>query len=114
MKEAEQQRVGRAVNVEVVEHGIDPLDRRIDPRLDGAQEVDPVGCGATLIRLRQCRAGRRLKGTKDIAGAPAPAVINLLLGALSLGARWPHELLAGIALARLRCVFRRMSATGSE
>ena len=45
---------------------------------------------------------RRLKGAKHIAGNPAPAVINLLRGALSLAARWPHELLAGIALARLR------------
>ena len=49
MQEAKQQHVGRAVNVEVVQHGVDPLDRGIDPGLDLAQKVDPVDGGATLV-----------------------------------------------------------------
>jgi hypothetical protein len=49
MQQAEQQHVGRAVDVQVVEHRVDPLDRWIDPGLDRAQEVDPVDRGATLI-----------------------------------------------------------------
>jgi hypothetical protein len=42
MEQTEQQHVGSAMNVKVVEHGVDPLDRRVDPGLDRAQEVDPV------------------------------------------------------------------------
>src|SRR5687767_14382376 len=31
VEQAEQQRVGTAVGAEVVDHGVDPLDRRVDP-----------------------------------------------------------------------------------
>jgi hypothetical protein len=34
MEQPEQQHVGSAVDVEVVEHRVDPLDRRVDPALD--------------------------------------------------------------------------------
>src|SRR3954469_10177886 len=105
MQQAEQQHVGRAVDVKVVEHRVDPFHRRIDPGLDRAQEVDPVDRGATLVGQREGGAGRRLQGAKDISGDIAPAIIDLLLGALGLGAGWLHELLARVALAGLRSHF---------
>jgi hypothetical protein len=48
MQQAEQQHVGRAVGIQVVEHRINTLHGRIDPALDRAQEIDPVDRGATL------------------------------------------------------------------
>src|SRR3954447_17368173 len=102
MQQAEQQHVGRAVDVEVVEHGVDSLDRRIDPGLDHAQEVDPVDRGATLEGQGESLAGRRLQRAKDVPCNATPAVVDLLPGALGLGAGWPHEPLARVALAGLR------------
>src|SRR6478736_5044324 len=102
MQQVEQQHVGRTMSIQVVEYGVDPPYRRIDPALDGAQEIDPVDRGATLIGQRESLAGRRLQGAKDIAGNPAPAVVDLLPGPLGLGAGWPHKLLARVALAGLR------------
>src|SRR5215212_4595605 len=102
MQQAEQQHVGRAVDVEVVEHGVDPLDGRIDPALDRAQEIDPVDGGATLISQREGRAGRRLQGAEDVTGDTTPAVVDLLLGSFRLGAGWPHQPSTRIALAGLR------------
>jgi hypothetical protein len=49
MKQAEQQHVRRAVSIEVVDDGIDTLARRIDPGLDRAQEIDPVGGRAARV-----------------------------------------------------------------
>jgi hypothetical protein len=37
------------VGVEVVHHGVDPLDRRVDPSLDFAEEIHPVRGGAAAI-----------------------------------------------------------------
>src|SRR5215213_6024072 len=102
MQQAEQQHVGRAVDVEVVEHRVDPFHRRIDPALDRAQEVDPVDGGATLISQREGRAGRRLQGAKDVTGDTTPAVVDLLLSSFRLGAGWPHQPSTRIALAGLR------------
>ena len=102
MQEAKQQHVGRAVNVEVVQHGVDPLDRGIDPGLDLAQKVDPVNGGAALVGEGEGGAARRLQGAKDIAGSAAPAVIDLLPGTLRLGSGRLDEPLARIALGRLR------------
>src|SRR5688572_27823448 len=102
MQEAEQQHVGRAVDVQVVEHGIDPLDGRIDPALDGAQEVDPVDRGATFEGQGEGLATRRLQGAEDIARDTTPAVVDLLPGPLGLGTGWLHKLLARVALAGLR------------
>src|SRR3954468_7694255 len=102
MQQAEQQHVGRAVDVEVVEHGVDPLDRRIDPALDRAQEIDPVDGGAALISQREGRTGGRLQGAEDVTSDTTPAVVDLLLGSFRLGAGWPHQPSTRIALAGLR------------
>src|SRR4051794_4995748 len=102
MQQAEQQHVGSAVDVEVVEHGVDPLDGRIDPALDRAQEIDPVDRGATLISQREGRAGGRLQGAEDVTSDTTPAVVDLLLGSFRGGAGWPHQPSARIALAGLR------------
>src|SRR4051795_9719837 len=71
MEQAEQQHVGRAVSAEVVSYRIDPLDRRVDPGFDVAQEVNPVGCGATLVGPRDGRAAGRLEGAENVAAAPS-------------------------------------------
>src|SRR5690349_6732517 len=100
MEQAEQQHVRRAVGVEVVDHGVDPLGRRVDPGLDRAQEVDPVGRGAAVVGMREGRAAGRLESPEDIADAP-PAVVDLLFGAFGLGRGRFHELPARIASGRL-------------
>src|SRR3954464_5520614 len=98
MEQAEQQHVGRAVGAEVVGHGIDPLDRGIDPGFDRAQEVDPVGCRSAIIGVSKGRAAGRLEGPENVAAAP-PAIVDLLFGTFGLGAAgftscWPGKLLA--------------------
>src|SRR3954468_14141132 len=102
MQQAEQQHVGRAVDVEVVEHRVDPRDRRIDPGLDHAQEVDPVGRGATLEGQGESLAAHWLQRAEDVPGHTAPAIVDLLLGPPSIRAGRSHELLAWVALAGLR------------
>jgi hypothetical protein len=102
MEQAEQQHVRSAVDVEVVEHGVDPLDRRVDPALDRAQEVDPVDRGATFEGQGEGFATRRQQSSEDIARHTTPAIVDLLPGPLGLGAGWLHELLARVALAGLR------------
>src|SRR5688572_2884656 len=77
MEQAEQQHVGRAVSAEVVSYRIDPLDRGIDPGLNLAEEVNPVGCGAAIVGMRQGRTAGRLESPKDIAAAPS-AIVDLL------------------------------------
>ncbi|KJB92454.1 hypothetical protein N826_23075 [Skermanella aerolata KACC 11604] len=52
MEQAEQQHAGRAVSAEIVYHGINPLDGGIDPGLDLAEEVNPFGRGAAIVRVR--------------------------------------------------------------
>jgi hypothetical protein len=52
VKQAEQQHVRRAVSTEVVSDRIDPRDRGINPGLDLAEEVDPVGCGAAIVGVK--------------------------------------------------------------
>src|SRR6187200_239406 len=102
MQQAEQQHVGRAVGIQVALYGVDPLDPRIDPSLDRTQEIDPVDRGATLIGQGESFATRRLQRAKDIAGNPAPAVVDLLPGPLGFRASWAHQPLARVALAGLR------------
>src|SRR4051812_47808880 len=102
VQQAEQQHVGRAVDVEVVEHGVDALDRGIDPGLDLAQEVDPVDRGAALVGGGEGLAGRGLEGAEHVAGDAAPTVVDLLPGALRLGPGRLDEPPARIALGRLR------------
>src|SRR3954453_6393219 len=102
MQQAEQQHVGSAVDVKVVEHRVDPRDRRIDPGLDRAQEVDPVDRGAALVAQRENRASRRLQRAKDVPCNATSAVVDLLPGPLGFRAGWPHEPLTRVALAGLR------------
>src|SRR3954467_12695515 len=102
MQQAEQQHVGGAVDVEVVEHGVDPLDRGIDPGLDLAQEVDPVDGGAALVGQGEGGTGRGLEGAEHVAGDATPAAVDLLPGALRPGPGWLDEPPARIALGRLR------------
>src|SRR4051794_26770748 len=99
MEQAEQQHVRRAVGIEVVDDCIDTLARRIDPGLDRAQEIDPVGCRAALIGLGEGLAAGRLEGAENIAGDTAAAVIDLLPGPFGFGTRRPDELPAWMALA---------------
>src|SRR3954465_863751 len=93
MEQAEQQYVRRAVSAEIVSYRIDPLDCGIDPGLDLAQEVDPVGCSSAIIRVSKGRAVGRLEGSENVAAAP-PAVVDLLFGPFGLGRSRFHELLA--------------------
>src|SRR6476661_4132706 len=102
MEQAEQQHVRRTVGIEVVDDGIDALARRIDPGLDRAQEIDPVGRRAVLIGLGEGVAAGRLEGAENIAGDTAAAVIDLLPGSFGLGTRRPDELPAGMAPGLLR------------
>src|SRR4051794_3188465 len=102
MEQAEQQHVRRAVGIKVVDDCIDALAHRIDPGLDRAQEIDPVGCRAALIGLGEGLAAGRLEGAENIAGDTAAAVINLLPSPFGLGTRRPDELPAGMALGLLR------------
>src|SRR5690242_5108018 len=102
MEQTEQKHVRRAVRIEVVDDGIDALARRIDPGLDRAQEIDPVGRRAVLIGLGEGVAAGRLEGAENIAGDTAAAVIDLLPGPFGLGSRWPDELPAWVALGLLR------------
>src|SRR3954451_15696016 len=95
-------RLSQGVDVEVVEHGVDPLDRGIDPGLDLAQEVDPVDGGAALVGQGEGGTGRGLEGAKHVPGDATPAVVDLPPGALRLGPGWLDEPLARIALGRLR------------
>src|SRR3954453_23565714 len=44
VNQREQQHVHGGVGVEIVHHRIDPVDSRIDPALDLAEEVNPVRC----------------------------------------------------------------------
>src|SRR5690349_23851734 len=102
MEQAEQQHVRRTVGVEIIDDGIDALACWIDPGLDRAQEIDPVGCRAVLIGLGEGVAAGRLEGAENIAGDIAAAVIDLLPGPFGLGTRWPDELPARMALGLLR------------
>src|SRR3954451_21003437 len=102
MEQAEQQHVRRAVGIEVVDDCIDTLARRIDPGLDRAQEINPVGCRAALIGLGEGLAAGRLEGAENIAGDTAAAVIDLLPGRFGLGTRRLNELPARMALGLLR------------
>src|SRR5215212_8581818 len=70
--QSEEQHVGGAVDVEVVHHGVDPLDIGVDPALDCAEEIDPVCGRAAGVRGGECLPRGRSEGTEDIALAAAP------------------------------------------
>src|SRR5215212_5790646 len=98
--QSEEQHVGGAVDVEVVHHGVDPLDIGVDPALDRAEEIDPVRGRAAGVRGGECLPRGRSEGTEDIALA-ASAVVDLLLGPLCFGTGRLDHASAGIALGRL-------------
>src|SRR3954469_17356280 len=100
--QGEQQHVHAGVDVEVVDHGVDPLGIGHDPALDLLEEVEPVRGGPALVGCGEGGACGRLQGAEYVACDIAPAVVDLLSGPLRL---WPGRLdqaLPGIALARLR------------
>src|SRR4051795_10737715 len=103
MEQVEQQHVGCAVSAEVVSYRIDPLDCGIDPGLNLAEEVNPVGRGAAIVGMRQGRTAGRLESPEDIA-ATASAIVDLLFGPLGLGRCRRDELLAWKAPGRLHLV----------
>src|SRR3712207_6222337 len=78
MGQGEEQHVHAAVDVEVVDHGVDPLGRGPDPALDPAQELDPVRGGAALVGRGERGPGGRLQGAEHVARDVAPAVVDLL------------------------------------
>src|SRR5207248_3667378 len=58
--------------------------------------------GAPLVGEREGGAARRLEGAEHVAGDAAPAVVDLLPGALRLGPGRSHQPPARVALGRLR------------
>src|SRR3982751_1577747 len=100
--QSEEQHIGRAVRVQVVHHGIDPRDHRVDPSLDLAEEIDPVrGRAAQVGRGERVPPGR-LEGAEYVAGHAAPAIIDFLPGALRFGRGRLDHAPAGVAPGRLR------------
>src|SRR5215213_11350633 len=99
--QSKEQHIGRAVDVEVVHHGVDPLDPGIDPALDLAEEIDPVCGRAAGVRGGECLPRSRSEGTEDIALA-ASAVVDLLLGPLCFGTGRLDHAPAGVAPGRVR------------
>ena len=91
MGEVEQQHVRAGVAVQVVEHGVDPLHRRVDPSLDPAQKVDPIRGGPALVGRREGVSRGRAEGAEHVPGQIPPAVVDLLLGALGLRASGPDS-----------------------
>src|SRR4051794_22754830 len=99
--QSKEQHVGGAVDVEVVHHGVDPLDPSLDPALDRAEEIDPVRGGAARVGGGECLPRSRSEGAEDIALAAA-AIVNLLLGPLRFGTGRLDHAPAGVAAGGLR------------
>src|SRR3954447_21432046 len=99
--QSEEQHVGRTVRVEVVDHGVDPLDPGVDPALDRAEEIDPVRGGAARVGGGECLPRGRSEGTEDIAFATS-AVIDFLLGPLGVRTGRLDHAPAGVAPGGLR------------
>ncbi len=77
MGQRPQQHVHRPVGAQVVEDGVDPPGRRIDPGIDLVEEVHPVRRGPSRIRNGERRSRRRFEGAEDIPLAASP-VVDLL------------------------------------
>src|SRR3954468_16808731 len=101
----EQQHVSGSVGIEIVHHRIDPFNSRIDPPLDLAEEVNPVGEGAAGIGGGECRAAGGLEGAKHVAGYITAAIVDFLCGPFRPWPGWLDEASAGIALGGLRSHF---------
>ena len=67
MGEREQEHVGGAVDVQVVNDGVHALDLGRNPGLHPAEEVDPVDDGAPPVRRGKRLTGGRLEGAEDVA-----------------------------------------------
>ena len=101
MGQSKEQHIGGAVEIEVVPHGVDPLDPSLDPALDRAEEIDPVCGGAAGVGGGEGVPRGRSEGAEDIAFA-APAVVDLLLGPLPFRTRRLDRAPAGVAAGGLR------------
>src|SRR5215210_5448428 len=102
VSQSKQQHVHAAVDVEVVDHGIDSLGCGLDPGLDALEEVDPVRGGPAIIGCGEGGARGRLQRAEHVARDIAPAVIDLLPGPLRSRSGRLDQALPGIALAGLR------------
>src|SRR3954453_10550949 len=100
--QSEEQHIGRAVRIEVVHHGVDPRDRRVDPRLDLAEQIYPVRGRAADVGCGERVPLGWLEGAEHVAGHAAPAIVDFLLGPLRLGRGRLDHAPAGIAPGRLR------------
>src|SRR3954451_23991512 len=98
VNQREQQHVHGGVGVEIVHHRIDPVDSRIDPALDLAEEVNPVRGGAAGIRGGEGRAAGGLQGAKHVSGYVAAAIVDFLFGSFRWWPGWLDQASAGIAL----------------
>lgn len=83
MSERKQQHIGGPMHIQVVEYRDDPADLSMNPAINPAQEVNPVGGRPTMIGFREGLAVMRLKCAEDIA-FPAPPVVGFLGDARSL------------------------------
>src|SRR3954447_4755225 len=97
----EQENIGGAVEVEIVHHRVDPFDPGVDPALDRAEEIDPVGGGTARVGCGECLPRSWPEGTEDIA-LTAPAVVDLLLGPLRFGRGRLDHAPAGVAAGGVR------------
>src|SRR5688500_5186183 len=86
------------MHTQVVHNRIDLLALTGQPRLDLLQEVDPVADRPPTVGPGEGVAGRRAKGTEDVAFA-TPAIITLLRGAFG---RIRHLLFAQRGCSRCR------------
>lgn len=81
MLQSEQQHIRCSMHGQVVQDDVDPFHRARNPVFDPIEKNDPVVRRSASIRNGQRFAGRRLKGSKDVALGSAP-VIDLLPGTL--------------------------------
>src|SRR4029434_1498518 len=89
------------VEVEVVHHGVDPLDPSLDPALDLAEEIDPVCGSAAGVGGGEGVPRGRSEGTEDIA-LTASALVDLAHGPLRFWRVALDDAPAGVAPGRLR------------
>src|SRR3954464_13308230 len=102
VSQSEQQHVHAAMDVEVIDHGVDPLGGGPDPALDAAQKIDPVHRGAALVSRGEGGTRGRLQRAEHVTRDIAPAVVDFLLGPLRSRPGRLDQLPSGIALAGLR------------
>src|ERR671925_541007 len=108
MLQTKQQDIGRPMDIQIINNGVEPLALCWDPRLDVPQEVYPVMDRATKIVFGQSRPSSWTKRPEDVA-LTTSSIINLLRGPgcrswrcsggfcayqllsrITLGSDWPH------------------------